>query len=480
MNAQSTAAAPARGRADLFGVVRLALAFSIVLFVAGAGYAVVATRAAVQAGGSLPWVNIAGPIVLASALSASLLTACMRRVSGRLTRLGSALDALQRGDLTVHVTDAGADELGAIARSVDSTASRMRDLVIAVHHATRAVRKGWEEVEEVGAAMSTAAESTCVEALAAAAAADQVSNSIHVVAAATEELNTTVREVAMHASEAAAVATAAAEQSALATSSVRELGEASQRVGDITKLITSIASQTHLLALNATIEAARAGELGRGFAVVAGEVKDLARETADAISIVGRTVTEIQDGSGRATSSIGEITSTIARVNENQSAIASAVVEQTATTNEISRVSADAASGSTVIAATVARVSDAARATAYAGGQARTTAAELAELETRLAELSAQFDVGVIPELEVENHDDNALGTTIVDGVLIVQDGVKGAGLHEFDYQGEGWRHSTGNITTGGTNSYNCTPDAVAVMRFVGKRIRLYGVCDPS
>ena len=48
------------------------------------------------------------------------------------------------------------------------------------------------------------------------------------------------------------------------------------------KLISDIASQTNLLALNATIEAARAGVAGRGFAVVAGEVKELARETAQA------------------------------------------------------------------------------------------------------------------------------------------------------------------------------------------------------
>jgi len=54
---------------------------------------------------------------------------------------------------------------------------------------------------------------------------------------------------------------------------ISELAEATDRIGDITRLITDIAEQTNLLALNATIEAARAGNAGKGFAVVAAEVK---------------------------------------------------------------------------------------------------------------------------------------------------------------------------------------------------------------
>ena len=60
------------------------------------------------------------------------------------------------------------------------------------------------------------------------------------------------------------------------------LAKAPQRIGDVVKLISDIASQTNLLALNATIEAARAGEAGKGFAVVASEVKSLADQTAKA------------------------------------------------------------------------------------------------------------------------------------------------------------------------------------------------------
>ncbi len=43
---------------------------------------------------------------------------------------------------------------------------------------------------------------------------------------------------------------------------VRGLASAAERIGEVTRLIESIAAQTSLLALNATIESARAGEAG--------------------------------------------------------------------------------------------------------------------------------------------------------------------------------------------------------------------------
>lgn len=67
-----------------------------------------------------------------------------------------------------------------------------------------------------------------------------------------------------------------------ASDNVDELGKAAQEISKVTEAITEISEQTNLLALNGTIEAARAGEAGKGFAVVANEIKELARQTAEA------------------------------------------------------------------------------------------------------------------------------------------------------------------------------------------------------
>jgi len=75
------------------------------------------------------------------------------------------------------------------------------------------------------------------------------------------------------------IASQAVEEANRTNITVQGLSAAAQKIGDVVKLISDIASQTNLLALNATIEAARAGEAGRGFAVVASEVKSLASQT---------------------------------------------------------------------------------------------------------------------------------------------------------------------------------------------------------
>ncbi|MEF9934573.1 MAG: methyl-accepting chemotaxis protein [Clostridium sp.] len=63
---------------------------------------------------------------------------------------------------------------------------------------------------------------------------------------------------------------------------IERVNRSSEKVVDMTNLISSIARQTNMLALNASIEAARAGEAGRGFTVVADEVGKLSMQTSDA------------------------------------------------------------------------------------------------------------------------------------------------------------------------------------------------------
>ncbi len=172
---------------------------------------------------------------------------------------------------------------------------------------------------------------------------------------------------------------------------ISKLGESSTEIGNVVKVITSIAEQTNLLALNATIEAARAGEAGKGFAVVANEVKELAQETARATEDISRRVEAIQADTAGAVAAIGEISEVIARINDFQVTIASAVEEQTATTNEMNRSVTEAATGSTEIASNITGVARAAATTTEGVGQSQQTAAELARLSNQLEELCNRF-----------------------------------------------------------------------------------------
>jgi len=97
---------------------------------------------------------------------------------------------------------------------------------------------------------------------------------------------------------------------------VHSLGEASQKIGGVVKLISQIAAQTNLLALNATIEAARAGEAGKGFAVVASEVKGLARQTTEATGGISREISAMRDTASRTADLVNGMCATIHSMTE--------------------------------------------------------------------------------------------------------------------------------------------------------------------
>nr|WP_246308634.1 methyl-accepting chemotaxis protein [Kineosphaera limosa] len=206
-------------------------------------------------------------------------------------------------------------------------------------------------------------------------------------------MSASIQEIATAATRATGVAQEAVHSAELTAETVRKLSESSIRIGEVMKAITSIAEQTNLLALNATIEAARAGEAGKGFAVVANEVKELAQQSAAATEDISTRVQGIQDDAAATSAALANITEVIARINETQSTIASAVEEQTATTNEMSRSVHDAASGSSGIASNIDKVAGNAGETSDGAAQTLTAAQDLSRLSQELHDIVGQYRV---------------------------------------------------------------------------------------
>ena len=299
-------------------------------------------------------------------VTALLVTAIVRSITGPIGRLTGAMTGLADGDFKVEISGTEQQsEIGLMARALLVFQDNAKDVErLKLEEQERQIRQEEELKEklneiaddlnkEVKAAVtdinvqadsmkgSTTDMNGVISRLSertatVAAGADQVSGSIQTVASAAEELSASISEITRQVEQSTTIAQSAAEEAERTDQTVGGLAAAAEKIGDVINMIQDIAEQTNLLALNATIEAARAGEMGKGFAVVAAEVKNLANQTAKATEEISTQIGSIRDETEGAVEAIRSISGTIKQINEISDAISEGVGQQSQATQEIS------------------------------------------------------------------------------------------------------------------------------------------------
>lgn len=303
-------------------------------------------------------------IVLLVALVSAWLVG--KSILDRINNLQHTMNNIaQSNDLTTEVEVSGGDELSEMAKVFNHMLTNFRSLIVEVNHSVNTLNSATgslaENIYNANEGVETQMQQT-----------DLVATAVTEMVATVDEIATNTREAA-HKAELTNVnagkGKAGVEQtikqigqlSAKLLDSenvVKELEKESVTIASVLGVIRGIAEQTNLLALNAAIEAARAGEQGRGFAVVADEVRTLASRTQDStqeietiIGLLQKRTQEIVtlmaecrnqgDESAEQASSAGamldEITQDVALIMDMNSAIATAIQEQSAVASEVNQ-----------------------------------------------------------------------------------------------------------------------------------------------
>lgn len=279
-------------------------------------------------------ISVLGIVIVLGAIFSFILG---RKISNSISmpigRVVEASEHLALGRIDIDLSDlVSKDETGILAASFSKMLDGIRKQVVVAEQISNgdftqsvplrsnedtlglALQKIKNDLNETLQLIRTAAEQVNSGAGQVAAAAQSLSSGATEQAATVEELNASIASVSQQAElnttsvHNAVEYVGQAGEEILSSNefmkrlnvSMREIGESSQQISKITKLVEDIAFQTNILALNAAVEAARAGNAGKGFAVVADEVRTLAARSAEAAKqtseLIEKSVTIVSQG----------------------------------------------------------------------------------------------------------------------------------------------------------------------------------------
>jgi len=248
--------------------------------------------------------------ILLAAIAGSLLA---RSIVNPLNVAIDHFDEIAKGNLSMPIESQRKDEIGRVLQSLSAMQNQLKGMIGKVIQASSAIENRSNKLNSEMIMVMERAENQRDRVQEVAAAMEEVSQSVNEVASSAENTANAAENSQVKVNDSNAKMTKSVEASSLVAGAVQassgtitELNNAIQKIGDIAQTIKEIADQTNLLALNAAIEAARAGESGRGFAVVADEVRKLAERTTVSTVDITATVSEIQQVTYSAVSSMDQ------------------------------------------------------------------------------------------------------------------------------------------------------------------------------
>lgn len=336
-----------------------------------------------------------------------------KRFVGPIKRIKGSIGFLAQGDYDTAVPMIDKkDEIGEIARSLDALrqeglsareaseerrilreeqikkAERLSEIVSSFNESiTDNINQTMgfsEEVTTSSHRLQSASENVASQSDIVDKASERANQNVQTVAAASEELSASIGEINNQIEHSKGLSDDTVKWVKQTSQSVTMLSQSADKINVVRQLINDIAEQVKMLALNAGIEAARAGEAGKGFNVVASEVKNLAKQTADATDEIDIHIKAMQHKTKDVESNVENIQSVIDRLNETIATIASAAEQQAAATKEISRSVHEASDGTN-------QVSEGIRSASKVADDTRELANEMVEMSNRLNEYTTQL-----------------------------------------------------------------------------------------